>query len=224
MADVIPGLINTTLLAMCKNISSTLVLNKCSSLISETAYKNCLQIVSKSTSTMAMVMGVAYVAAVSCKEELGLTVNPADNLCNRFGVSYPNIGGENCDVVCKFGQVVKGTCLCNAGYWGKTCDQECPGGHTAPCGNHGRCNQTSGVCLCDQEWNGDSKCSSCTKFFTGENCDLFNSDPEVGVVTSPATVGNYSKQCYHIIIRQWNNAIFRFRIWNNKLTQWNHRW
>jgi len=107
-----------------------------------------------------------------------ITSWPARRECNAFdttAVVFPDWFGASCDSPCVFGQpqLVQGQylCICETGYWGSSCSQICPGGSQNPCSNHGTCAPSTGLCLCDSAWQGDSQCSSCTENWTGANCD-----------------------------------------------------
>lgn len=63
-------------------------------------------------------------------------------------------------------------CVCNEGYWGSSCDKQCPGGALSPCYNHGICSKTTGKCECEPKWRGDLNCSTCGPGWTGQNCSL----------------------------------------------------
>jgi hypothetical protein len=120
-------------------------------------------------------------ASGECMRQSQSTNNPTDELCNLFGTrGYPGIGGTNCTKKCSFGKVKNDLCLCEEGFYGVDCDKECPGGHSAPCNGHGSCDSLSGACSCEFKWSGDNVCSKCQKDWSGANCDLYNSDPDVG--------------------------------------------
>lgn len=128
----------------------------------------------------------AKAGATECMKQTDLSNLPTDLMCNDFGDrNYPVVGGPNCTQKCYFGSFVGDECICNYGYWGTECDSECPGGHLTPCNNHGQCNLETGECFCEQNWGGDTECSSCSQFFSGVDCDLFSTDPEVGTITTP---------------------------------------
>eukprot|EP01100_Stratorugosa_tubuloviscum_P003102 TRINITY_DN1732_c1_g1_i1.p1 TRINITY_DN1732_c1_g1~~TRINITY_DN1732_c1_g1_i1.p1 ORF type:complete len:881 (-),score=384.24 TRINITY_DN1732_c1_g1_i1:102-2744(-) len=73
-------------------------------------------------------------------------------------------------------------CVCNPGYYGRSCESECPGGAKKPCNEHGSCNDGAfgdGSCNCDKGWG---SCSSdpalaCLSNLTSDakNCGQCNS-------------------------------------------------
>lgn len=44
-------------------------------------------------------------------------------------------------------------CTCDAGRWGSTCENDCPGGEMNSCNNHGMCG-LRGTCACSAGWTG----------------------------------------------------------------------
>jgi len=46
-----------------------------------------------------------------------------------------------------------GVCTCDAGRWGNTCQNKCPGGEMNSCNGHGMCG-LQGTCSCWQGWTG----------------------------------------------------------------------
>ena len=65
-------------------------------------------------------------------------------------------------------------CVCRAGYVGRVCDVECPGGVLLPCGGHGTCNATTGTCRCAASdsaghWTGP-QCGACRTGWSGPDC------------------------------------------------------
>ena len=60
-------------------------------------------------------------------------------------------------------------CECQIGYFGESCEEECPGlvkidGETYPCNNHGTCNE--GVCTCKKGYYGKDCDGSCPGLLT----------------------------------------------------------
>ena len=117
-------------------------------------------------------------AAWECKIKNDYESLPSDGECNSFGSRiYPIVMGKRCEKKCYFGTPVKDTCVCKSGYFGEECKSQCPGGVSRPCNNHGTCNVVTGECQCDENWNGDAACGSCSAFFSGVDCSEFESDP-----------------------------------------------
>ena len=111
-----------------------------------------------------------------CKETLSLYDWPARPLCNLFNdVKFPNWIGTNCSVNCVFGNRSyqnPNLCVCDNGYWGRSCNKTCDGGFSRPCSNHGICDQKTGRCTCESNWEGDRNCSTCSNGFTGDDCSV----------------------------------------------------
>lgn len=111
--------------------------------------------------------------ANQCQAARNLTNLPGSDLCNVFtDQRYDDWSGDACDVICLFGVAKNNTCQCDDGYWGTNCSQECPGGASRPCNNRGKCEQTTGICICDQNWQSSSDCSSCTLGWDGNDCAI----------------------------------------------------
>ncbi|XP_030856347.1 stabilin-2 isoform X2 [Strongylocentrotus purpuratus] len=75
---------------------------------------------------------------------------------------------RGCQTDCQFTEVTRECCQ---GYYGPSC-QECPGGPTYPCNNHGRCNEgydNDGVCSCREGFAGTA-CERCLPGFYGPSC------------------------------------------------------
>ena len=112
-----------------------------------------------------------------CQLILDLEKWPAQKLCNEFGneVLFPVWIGDTCSHPCYFGHkdIKNGDlCLCSQGFWGTSCEKECPGGHTNPCTGFGSCDQKSGLCTCPINRKGSTDCSLCTEGWLGEDCSL----------------------------------------------------
>ena len=81
------------------------------------------------------------------------------------------------DVNCQFGSSrTNKTCACFTGYWGETCDQDCPGGAENPCYGRGLCSETTGDCACEATWNDTSDCTACVDGWSGPDCSEFPLD------------------------------------------------
>ena len=108
------------------------------------------------------------------------TCNPAGGVCDD-GVCdcAPHFSGDACECDysnCPFVEVPTGTtpavvfdycgdhgdcecdstCVCDDGWWGAGCDQECPGGSTNACNLRGVCDTVTGTCDCDMGWEGSA--------------------------------------------------------------------
>eukprot|EP01062_Namystynia_karyoxenos_P040595 TRINITY_DN2958_c0_g3_i1.p1 TRINITY_DN2958_c0_g3~~TRINITY_DN2958_c0_g3_i1.p1 ORF type:complete len:3630 (+),score=575.81 TRINITY_DN2958_c0_g3_i1:98-10891(+) len=80
-------------------------------------------------------------------------------VCNPLDSSEPGVSRWD------WRSLPAGCTDCVEGFWGKDCEQECPGGHLDPCSGHGECcdgvNGT-GRCSCTNPgWRGNSCCKSC---------------------------------------------------------------
>ena len=108
-----------------------------------------------------------------CQRKSRFPVYPIRHLCHEV-TNSPWIG-PNCEVRCLFGYADvdnNSICVCKRGYWGKECDNMCPGGATTPCNNHGRCNITTGRCKCELNWRGNSDCTACSPEWRGPDCSI----------------------------------------------------
>ena len=185
--DVIPDTTaNTTINETCSKVKDVMgsACNSLDSLVSF-MYMSCLNdAVDSDNVDNTLYSATTY--AKECQEQENLPNVPIDSLCNLFGDNtYPVVGGDNCTQKCYFGSFKSSECICDFGYWGSECESECPGGHLNPCNNHGTCDLVTGECFCEQNWGGDAECSSCSEYFTGSDCDLFSTDPNVGTITTP---------------------------------------
>ena len=117
---------------------------------------------------------VAY--ADFCQTLRRLSSWPGRHLCSKFPTYYPLPWiGVNCTVQCLFGRASESNnsvCVCELGYWGSQCSNECPGGANSPCNKHGACDSLSGTCTCDLNWRGDETCGECTPGWTGDDCSV----------------------------------------------------
>nr|XP_054751264.1 stabilin-2-like isoform X1 [Lytechinus pictus] len=79
---------------------------------------------------------------------------------------YSSVSG--CRRECQFNEVTRACC---PGYYGPSC-QECPGGSTYPCNNHGHCNEgydNDGMCTCNEGFTGTA-CERCLPGYYGPSC------------------------------------------------------
>eukprot|EP00760_Papus_ankaliazontas_P036488 PhM_4_TR8321/c2_g2_i4/m.21677 len=69
---------------------------------------------------------------------------------------------------------------CRRGYWGTTCNIECPNNK---CSGHGSCSRDDGLCTCDHGiisgwWDASTGCQTCVSGFFGASCTV-SCDPHV---------------------------------------------
>ena len=116
---------------------------------------------------------VAFAFSDICQTALKLSHWPAAPLCRE----EPDIrAGTECHDNCLFGSITSpGECHCIDGYFGEECDQVCPGGSIAPCGDHGECSDF-GTCLCDLNWKGGLDCGVCGEHWYGLDCTFAATD------------------------------------------------
>jgi hypothetical protein len=109
-----------------------------------------------------------------CKMSLGVDKRPGDKYCDQLKkIQLPNWVSLQCQMHCKFGTTLKnGDCQCEPGFYGKMCDQECPGGYATPCGGFSECKKLSGMCTCPLNANLSSDCRSCSPGWTGDKCSI----------------------------------------------------
>ena len=149
---------------------------KCRSLPSALSYfySICVKDVALKNTSYAVYSLVSF--ADVCQSVLNLTTWPATSLChNLTGTHAPLWIGNYCKAVCLFGKPdyhASTQCVCDYGYWGKDCSQECPGSAILPCSGHGKCNQNTGECLCDSNWSGNVNCSVCGASWSGPTCNV----------------------------------------------------
>ncbi|XP_033745589.1 uncharacterized protein LOC117331103 [Pecten maximus] len=65
-----------------------------------------------------------------------------------------------------------GYCKCVEGYWGPSCEYECPGGGSYSCFGKGQCNATTGECTCVIGAQASTNCSVCHTGWTGDDCSI----------------------------------------------------
>ena len=105
--------------------------------------------------------------ASSCQAALSLPSSPAQPLCAHFPLRhFPIWVAPDCRQRCLFGRAdaaAAGGCLCDPGYWGAGCGNQCPGGAEGMCGGHGACGPT-GDCVCELNWQGTSALPHCVRY------------------------------------------------------------
>ena len=80
--------------------------------------------------------------------------------------------GANCSKNCVFGKFnSQGNCICDDGFYGEACQNECPGGSKRSCYGQGACDKTNGVCNCLKNFASTS-CSSCAANWTATDCGI----------------------------------------------------
>ena len=124
---------------------------------------------------------------------------------------------------CQDGRYNDGTCVCDAGTWGHSCEKDCPGGKDNVCAGHGTCDQGAGgtgSCTCSLTWfsadcslqcpgttngvvcSGHGTCAdgadgtgrcTCVDTYGGEACDL--PCPGLSVELGLSTVCNGQGSC-----------------------------
>ncbi|XP_060596109.1 uncharacterized protein LOC132750181 [Ruditapes philippinarum] len=73
---------------------------------------------------------------------------------------------------------VTGKCSCIHGYFGESCDGQCPGGGSNPCYGKGSCNTTSGECTCIEGADQSSNCENCRDGWIGDDCKFAGTKPD----------------------------------------------
>ena len=148
-----------------------------------------LNVASSMSQNLDISMDTIFTFSEICQVYKKLKDFPVRPLCNNFqSRNFPIWKGSNCWMQCIYGKIQNDSCVCNAGFWGPTCKNECPGGHRSACNEHGVCDTTTGTCRCEVQWSGDSECSTCAPGYTGITCDLM--EPEI----SPSETTFYG--CY----------------------------
>ena len=80
--------------------------------------------------------------------------------------------GVNVDKRCYFGKLdSSGNCVCVNGFYGQTCQIECPGGSGNSCYGQGNCNRIDGSCDCQINF-ATSSCNGCATNWTGSDCGV----------------------------------------------------
>ena len=69
-----------------------------------------------------------------------------------------------------------GYCKCVSGYWGASCQKECPGGASNPCYGKGLCDPVSGSCTCFTGVNSTENCQTCDENWIGTDCSVATTD------------------------------------------------
>ena len=142
-------------------------------------YLQCIKDVTINSNNRSFAILSVVTFADECQSALGLGQWPARRLCNSFpGLPFLYWIGKNCDVACIFGRADlknKSLCVCDLGYWGENCTNQCPGGASNPCNGKGKCDVRSGKCDCLENWKSDEMCSNCTTAWSGGNCDVISS-------------------------------------------------
>ena len=128
----------------------------------------------------------ALTFALYCQTTLGLTVWPAQSLCND-GLAAARIDPD-CTTPCVYGLAATTSnnsvyCQCDALHFGSDCSQLWLGvSANVLCSEHGVCDSVHSGCMCDDRWRGDALCSTCTPGWVGTDCS-------VAISTLPATLG-----------------------------------
>ncbi|XP_071506024.1 uncharacterized protein [Diadema antillarum] len=143
--------------------------------VSREVYSDCVSVSVEANSTDAA-LSVVVQHADFCQSSLSLTHWPARTLCNKFGEApFPLWIGDNCDIKCIYGKKAphnRNICVCDRGYWNRSCDVVCPGGSDNPCNGVGECDISTGECHCPVNWQGAPDCSSCSPGWTGPSCSF----------------------------------------------------
>ena len=144
------------------------------------SFSSCIRDVTSNKNNKSLAVLSVVNFADQCQVLLNLSYWPARPLCTIFsGQRFPYWIGDYCEVPCIFGHAKpdnKSQCVCDAGFWGMNCTEECPGGAANPCSRNGACDKRTGICECKANWNKDSNCSTCKEGWSGEFCDIVNAD------------------------------------------------
>ena len=156
-------------------------------------YLLCLADVIVQGSDIHVIIDATVSFSTYCQENLNKTNNPLELLCiSNASLPFRSdlcTGTENC----KFGTLENdGKCQCSHGFWGATCSDICPGSVAKPCNNHGYCDQITGKCVCDDNFDTKDNCSSCAKKWTGHGCSIYPGNgttllPTMSTTTEPHT-------------------------------------
>ena len=137
-----------------------------------------VNIASSKSHNFDIAMDVIFSFSEICQVYKGLVDFPAQLFCNNFQTrNFPIWKGSDCSIHCIFGKIKNNTCICDAGFWGPTCKNQCPGGYRSACNEHGVCDTTTGTCRCEVQWSGDGECSTCASGYTGKTCTMM--EPEI---------------------------------------------
>lgn len=97
---------------------------------------------------------------------------PMRKLCNKIQPS--NWYGPTCEFYCVYmaGEfnVEEDQCNCNYGYYGKSCESQCPYSRDEVCGG-GSCDAVDGKCTCSSErFDPATDCETCSQGWVGKDC------------------------------------------------------
>lgn len=150
-------------------------------------YRSCLRIISGFGFNV-NVSDAVIAFADYCQSSLNLDTWPARQMCNYNifqNARFASWTGKNCDIPCMFGYsstLAKKQCICDKSFWGKQCNNLCPGGPYNICSGHGTCSAKTGACRCDYNWQGKFDCSACSPGYYGKDCSVaFSPSGPVGV-------------------------------------------
>ena len=141
--------------------------------VAATYFKSCYSIVTQSGKSLEA-LKIVVIYADYCMFSLNLTFWPAREFCSLFSRDQqPLEMYDRCNSVCVYGKEAgNSSCECIKGYWGKSCNNTCPGGAMNPCNNNGKCNLIKGDCDCVVNWNGSADCSVCKQGWIGKDCSF----------------------------------------------------
>ena len=105
-----------------------------------------------------------YLLTASANEERNISVSfQPEFLCTILPVKQNSTNGT-------------GYCKCVSGYWGASCQNECPGGASNPCYGKGLCDPVNGSCTCFTGVNSTEKCQTCDENWIGTDCSVATTD------------------------------------------------
>ena len=142
----------------------------------------CLRVIA-SGKQVSLGISVVVAFADTCEIQANLTIWPARQMCTYeiFRNSrLMNWIGLDCNIPCPYGYQplgLYGSCQCDSGFWGQTCNGVCPGGLVNVCSGHGNCIDSNGICKCKRRWQGALDCSQCTPGFFGKDCSVAVAPP-----------------------------------------------